>query len=201
MLVAKELKEKLEAGHYSNIIEKVEALELPNEELSADIWLLYYIAKYKAQELPKESWKVGNKNNPALLDRKRYVNELSFWHTIQSNPEEAINIIKETPTNLYTPELQARLGTCYMLLGRHDEAKPWLEQAHSQDPTNEDILNNYASCSYRLGELENALQLYKLCIELNPDNIGAKSARDKLIAGTEDADKLTEELKNEYRQH
>jgi len=198
MVVASELQKQLKAGEYSKVIAAVEALNVPNEELKADVWLLYYISKYKNKELPKEAWKVGKYNNPESLDRKKYINELAFWYLAIGKPEKTIKLIKTIPQKEFTAELHARIATAYMMMGSLDEAKPLLEQAHIKEPANHDYLANYASCCYRLGELETALKLYEKCIEINPNDINAKTARDKIIAGTQDADKLAEDLKKEF---
>ena len=76
-----------------------------------------------------------------------------------------------------TPQVQARVGNAYVLLGKPDRALPYLERAvmlRGDDPAYFDALG---VCLYRLGRHDDALRVFEQSLELDRDNASAHAHR------------------------
>lgn len=77
-------------------------------------------------------------------------------------------------------EINANLAQALALLGHYQESLPYYEQAMKAQPTLPSLAYNYAVALEHTGDVAGAERAYRLALEMNHDDLGAKAALERL---------------------
>jgi tetratricopeptide (TPR) repeat protein len=153
-------------------IKHLEYGELSNSEILA--WRYYYSLDYENAIFYFKNLIREKPNNPVILEGLAYCQYMTYsYKEALYNINRAIDLSKDSRLQLTKACILAEDGIQSGINGKIIEAKNIFRRFIGDNPNLDTYHYNYANTLSRLGETDEAIKHYTICLSLNPNNAKA----------------------------